>query len=528
MIDLSRPPLPKSFTRAGTALVAVAAFMVIAGIRATTEPGTDRVLAHVLDRVTFGARPRDMERIAHLGIKAYIEQQLNPQRIDDSALEARLDRFETLELSTQEIAERHAIPAQQPKRDQASSQPKRQSREEIQQRRLVMSELTEQKLLRAIFSERQLQEVLVDFWFNHFNVFGGKGIERILLTSYERDVIRPHVFGSFRDLLGATAHSPAMLFYLDNWLSVDPEAAQNLADRRAEMPRGPRQQNLRRTGLNENYARELMELHTLGVDGGYTQQDIVQVARVFTGWTIDQPRRRAEFRFDARLHNNTDKVVLGQQIKARGKEEGEQVLDLLAKHPSTVRFISTKLARRFVSDNPPAALIERVARRFQESNGNLREVVRTILLSPEFTAPEAYRAKVKSPFEFVVSAVRATEAAVESAASLARTLRELGMPLYMSQPPTGYEDDANAWVNTGALVARMNFALALADNQLQGVSLDRDGLERQDNTATVRLRLTDDWLRGDASPATLDTMAKATEIAQLIALAIGSPEFQKR
>ncbi len=269
MIDLSRPPLQKSFTRAGIALVAVAVFMVIApGIRATTEPGTDRILAHVLDRVTFGARSRDMERVAHLGIKAYIEQQLNPQRIDDSALEARLDRFETLELSTQEIAERYAIPAQQAKRDQASSQPKRQSREEIQQRRLVMSELTEQKLLRAIYSERQLQEVLVDFWFNHFNVFGGKGIERILLTSYERDVIRPHVFGSFRDLLGATAHSPAMLFYLDNWLSVDPEAAQNLADRRVRC-RGARvssglaahgalkqvgrkrraaQQNIRRTG----------------------------------------------------------------------------------------------------------------------------------------------------------------------------------------------------------------------------------------------------------------------------------------
>ena len=212
MIDLSRPPLPKSFTRAGALLVAVAVFMVIANIRATTEPGTDRVLAHVLDRVTFGARPRDIERVAHLGIKTYIEQQLNPQRIDNSTLEDRLDRFETLELSTQEIAERYAIPAQQVKRDQASSQPKRQSREEIQQRRLVMSELTEQKLLRAIYSDRQLQEVLVDFWFNHFNVFGGKGIERILLTSYERDVIRPHVFGSFRDLLRATAHSPAMLF----------------------------------------------------------------------------------------------------------------------------------------------------------------------------------------------------------------------------------------------------------------------------------------------------------------------------
>ena len=549
MIVLSRPQLPKSVARLGTALVAIAVLVVIApGTRATTEPSTDRILAHVLDRVTFGVRSQDLEQVAHIGIKAYLEQQLNPQRIDDARLEAKLDRFETLELGTREIAERYAIPAQQVRRDQTSRQLGQQSREEMQRRRLAMTELTEQKLVRAIYSERQLQEVLVDFWFNHFNVFGGKGIERILLTSYERDVIRPHVFGSFRELLGATAHSPAMLFYLDNWLSVDPEAAKSLAERQRDMSRGPRQfgfnrprrpqpggsqdpaqapRNLRRTGLNENYARELMELHTLGVDGGYAQQDIVQVARVFTGWTIDRPRRSAEFRFDARLHDNTDKVVLGHQIKGGGKEEGERVLDILARHPSTARFISTKLVRRFVSDNPPASLVDRASRRFQESNGNLREVVRTILSSPEFLAPDAYRAKVKSPFEFVVSAVRATGAEVESATSLARTLRELGMPLYMSQPPTGYDDDANAWVNTGALVGRMNFALALADNQLPGVRLDRDPNEER-STVAVRDRLADEWLRGDASPATLETMTKATDVTQLIALAIGSPEFQKR
>jgi uncharacterized protein (DUF1800 family) len=420
----------------------------------------------------------------------------------------------------------------------------------MQRQRVVISELTEQKLVRAIYSERQLQEVLVDFWFNHFNVFGGKGVERILLTSYERDVIRPHVFDSFRELLGATAHSPAMLFYLDNWLSVDPERGSERGSRGSDgsepprprqfgfnrsrvQPRTPEngvppQRNLRRTGLNENYARELMELHTLGVDGGYTQQDIEQVARVFTGWTIDRPRRGAEFRFDARLHDNSTKMVLGHQIPARGKEEGEQVLDILAKHPSTARFISTKLARRFVSDNPPTSLIDRATRRFQESNGNLREVVRMILLSPEFVAPDAYRAKVKSPFEFVVSAVRATGAEVESAISLARSLRELGMPLYMSQPPTGYEDDGSAWVNTGALVGRMNFAVALASNQLQGVSLDRETLERGDTASGIRERLTGNWLRGDASPATVETMAKATDVTQLIALAIGSPEFQKR
>jgi uncharacterized protein (DUF1800 family) len=387
----------------------------------------------------------------------------------------------------------------------------------------------------------------VDFWFNHFNVFAGKGADRILLTSYERDVIRPYVFGSFRELLGATAHSPAMLFYLDNWLSVDPEAAKRLAERQRDMsqrlrrvpfnprrgrqPGGPedpaaRPQNLRRTGLNENYARELMELHTLGVDGGYTQQDIVHVARVFTGWTIDRPRRGAEFRFDARLHDNNEKVVLGHKIKGQGEAEGERVLDILAAHPSTARFIATKLARRFIQDDPPASVVDRASRRFQETNGNLREVVRTILMSPEFMAPDAYRAKVKTPFEFVVSAVRATGAEVQQATSLARTLRELGMPLYMSQPPTGYADKAEAWVNTGALVSRMNFAVALAGNQLPGVSLeakDDDGADTSESD-----RFVDEWLRGDASAATLETMAKATTVEQLVALAIGSPEFQRK
>jgi uncharacterized protein (DUF1800 family) len=509
----------------------------------------DKTLAHVLDRLTFGARLQDVEYLKRIGLRTYIEQQLNPDRIKDTALEARLDRFETLDLSTQQIAERYAIPAQQAKKARAdgSTKPDPMTREEMRQQRLVMSELTEQKLIRAIHSERQLQEVLVDFWFNHFNVFAGKGADRILLTSYERDVIRPHVLGSFRELLGATAHSPAMLFYLDNWLSVDPEAAKRLAERQRDMsqrlrrvpfnprrgrqPGGPedpaaRPQNLRRTGLNENYARELMELHTLGVDGGYTQQDIVHVARVFTGWTIDRPRRGAEFRFDARLHDNNEKVVLGHKIKGQGEAEGERVLDILAAHPSTARFVATKLARRFIQDDPPASVVDRASRRFQETNGNLREVVRTILMSPEFMAPDAYRAKVKTPFEFVVSAVRATGAEVQQATSLARTLRELGMPLYMSQPPTGYADKAEAWVNTGALVSRMNFAVALAGNQLPGVSLeakDDDGADTSESD-----RFVDEWLRGDASAATLETMAKATTVEQLVALAIGSPEFQRK
>jgi len=526
-------------------------------------------LAHVLDRVTFGARPGDIARVKQIGVTKYIDLQLHPERIDDRALEARLDEFETLDLSTREIAERYAIPAQQARRALKRQQvaqgggtpPDPRSRvnpqgpepgarpEELRNERQVLVELTEQKLLRAVYSDRQLQEVLVDFWFNHFNVFAGKGADRLLLTSYERDVIRPNVLGTFRDLLGATAQSPAMLFYLDNWLSVDPNAAKNLADGQRGTARRRRQfgfarpnrqgapndptapappGNIRRTGLNENYARELMELHTLGVDGGYTQQDIVQVARVFTGWTIADPRRGAEFRFDARLHDNGEKVVLGRKIKGEGQKEGEQVLDILARHPSTARFLSTKLARRFVSDDPPPSLVDRASRRFQETGGDLREVVRTILSSPEFFATEAYRAKVKSPFEFVTSAVRATGADVRRAGILGRALQQLGMPLYMSQPPTGYADRADAWVNTGALVNRMNFSVALASNTLQGVSVDLGRTSAGGDISAARDRLVHQWLRGDVSRATLETMTKASDVTELAALTIGSPEFQRR
>ena len=513
---------------AAAALVAALVCLTARAPEANAPATDDRTIAHLLDRVTFSARPGDIDRVRRMGIVAYVDEQLHPERIDDGALQARLAGFETLNLSNREIAERYGIPAQQarqaarartngdgtdPRRDQPPP-------EEMRQRRLVLAELTEQKLLRAIYSERQLEEVLVDFWFNHFNVFAGKGADRLLLTSYERDVIRPNVLGSFRDLLGATAHSPAMLFYLDNWLSVDPDAAKGLMNRR-RAPQG----NARRTGLNENYARELMELHTLGVEGGYTQHDIVEVARVFTGWSIEDPRRGARFRFTPRLHDSGTKVVLGRTIRGGGEGEGEAVLDLLAGHPSTARFISTKLARRFVSDDPPAALVDRVARRFQETGGDLREVVRAILTSPEFLSADAYRAKVKTPLEFVASAARATGAEIVRAGVLARSLQELGMPLYLCEPPTGYADRADAWVNTGALVNRMNIALALASRQLPGVRVD---LGRGGDLDAARDRMTRDWLRGDASPATLETMARATDLSQLAALALGSPEFQRR
>jgi uncharacterized protein (DUF1800 family) len=378
--------------------------------------------------------------------------------------------------------------------------------------RQVLAELSAQKILRAALSERQLEAVMTDFWFNHFNVFAAKGPTGQYVTEYERDAIRPHVFGKFRDLLGATAHSPAMLFYLDNWQSADPDA-QN--DRRRPNPMRPRQEPPRaKRGLNENYGRELMELHTLGVDGGYTQDDVVNVARAFTGWTITTPREGGSFRFEPRIHDRGDKVVLGHKIKGGGESDGEKVLDILARHPATATFISTKLARRFVSDSPPAALVQRAAARFRETDGDIREVVRLILTSPEFFSAETYRAKVKNPFEFVVSAVRATGADVREAMPLAQAVRQLGMPLYLSQPPTGYPDKAEAWVNTGALLNRMNFALQLVGGRLRGVL-----------PGTSRVA---DVLADDLSAATAATIAQAKDGAQLAALTLGSPEFQRR
>src|SRR5580704_3413514 len=348
---------------------------------------------------------------------------------------------------------------------------------------VVANELVEGKLLRAIYSNRQLQEVMTDFWFNHFNVYVGKGPEHYLLTSYERDVIRPHALGKFEDLLVATAQSPAMLFYLDNWLSVGPNSdfANGIPKRNNNYnwrrpPRPPRpapvkQAKGKRSGLNENYGRELMELHTLGVNGGYTQKDVTEAARVLTGWTMKQPREGGGFVFEERMHEPGDKRVLGHRIKSGGEKEGRDILHILARHPSTAKFISTKLAMRFVSDDPPSTLIDRMTQTFLKKNGDIGEVLKAMFHSPEFWAPESYRAKVKTPLEFVVSAVRTSGAEVSDALPLARQLQNLGMPLYGMQPPTGYSMKADAWVNSSALLGRMNFALALTAGKLKGVQV---------------------------------------------------------
>ena len=350
---------------------------------------------------------------------------------------------------------------------------------------LVAEELVQAKLLRAIYSDRQLEQVMTDFWFNHFNVFAGKGPERLFLTNYEQDVIRPRALGKFEDLLVATAKSPAMLFYLDNWLSVGPNSmrALGIPDRpmrpygpygrpRRFPPPNPNAKRKANSGLNENYGRELLELHTLSVNGGYSQRDVTEVAKVFTGWTIEKPNDGGSFRYEPRMHEPGPKFVLGHRIKPKGEGEGREVLHMLATSPQTAHLISLKLAQRFVSDDPPPALVDRMAKTFEKKKGDIREVLTTLFHSPEFWADNAYRSKVKTPFEFVASAVRATGADVDDAMPLARQIANMGMPLYGAQPPTGYSMKAETWVSSSALLNRMNFALGVTAGKIRGVKVD--------------------------------------------------------
>src|SRR5580765_5024546 len=354
------------------------------GFAIAALPGDDAAVRHAVDRLSFGARAGDVEHVKAIGIDRYLDEQLHPERLPDAGLDARLAEFTTLQLTSREIAEKFELPQQLARRAAAANgnaSDFKPNPAEQQRANTPILELQEQKVLRAVYSTRQLQEVLVDFWFNHFNVDARKGADRFMLTEYERDAIRPHVLGKFRDLLGATAKSPAMLFYLDNWMSVDPNGL-HVAFPRARIPL--QNQNAPK-GLNENYGRELMELHTLGVDGGYTQQDVTEAARCFTGWTINQPQRGGAFAFHRRVHDDGEKTVLGVKIPAGGgSEDGEKVLDIVAHHPATARFISRKLAMRFVADEPPAALVDRMSETFRKTDGDLRAVMKSMLGSREF------------------------------------------------------------------------------------------------------------------------------------------------
>ena len=420
----------------------------------------EQKVAHFLNRVAFGPAPADLERVKDKGIPAYLEEQLRPESIPDPIVEDKLKHLKTIRLSSQELLELY------PNQQQAAAKGMEVTPDQTP--RYVILELQQSKLLRAVYSRRQLQEIMVDFWANHFNVFAAKGVDRWLVTSYDRDTIRPHALGRFRDLLRATAESPAMLFYLDNWLSASPDGTPNPKINAATA----------RRGINENYARELMELHTLGVDGGYTQKDVGEVACAFTGWTIRRPRGKPEFFFDARAHDRKEKTVLGTAIAAGGgMEDGVKVIDLLARHPSTARFVVKKLLRRFVSDEPADGLVERVAGVFRESDGDIKEVLRAIVRAPEFFSPETAGAKFKKPLEFVASALRAAGGETDAAPALLRYLVRMGEPLFLSQPPTGFPDVASTWASPDMLLTRINFAADLAANRIPGTRVKpADGL----------------------------------------------------
>jgi len=542
----------------------------------------DQQILHALNRLTFGPRPGDVETVRKMGLKKWIDQQLHPERVaENPEVAARLRPLESLQMSAAEIATNYPPPQVLRAMTQGllplSADPEARQRAELQMQRLrarreakedgdvktkaqgkggdrlqqamrqqVMSvadpverrkliadkapqqvlpyDLNEAKLYRAIYSNRQLEEQMADFWFNHFNVYIDKGADRILTSTYERDAIRPHVFGKFRDLLEATAQSPAMLFYLDNWQSVSPELGQRDINQRAKLRAKAKQAR----GLNENYARELMELHTLGVDGGYTQQDIIEVARCFTGWTISQPNRGGEFIYNDRVHDKGEENVLGVRIPAGGgRADAEKVLDILARHPSTARFISTKLARKFVADDPPPALIDRMAKTFHDTDGDIRAVMSTMFDSKEFFSEGAFQAKVKTPLELVVSAIRASDAEVDFAIPLSMQIAQLGEPLYRKIEPTGYSGANSEWVNSAALLARMNFALALADNRVPGSKVDATKFA-DDPAAVARL-----ILFHEASQQTLDSIKKALAQreptpALVAGLMLGSPDFQRR
>lgn len=420
----------------------------------------EQKIAHFLNRTSFGPTQEEIEKVAQAGIPVYLEEQLHPETIPDPVVEEKLLALKTVRLSSKDLFELYPPPNQATARGLTVSF-------RMQGPRYVILELQQARLLRAVYSRRQLYEVMVDFWTNHFNVFAAKGADRWLVTSYDRDTIRPHALGRFRDLLLATAQSPAMLFYLDNWLSVSPDAAVKLMKTDGQPPA--------RRGINENYARELLELHTLGVDGGYTQKDIEEVARCFTGWTIRRPRGEAEFRFEPRLHDRGEKAVLGAKIPAGGGiEDGMKVIDILARHPSTASFIATKLVRRFVADDPPAALVKRAAEVFRQSDGDIKTAVRAIVAAPDFYSPQAVAAKVKKPLEFVASALRAAAAETDASPPLLRYLARMGEPPFLSQPPTGYPDVASSWISPDTLLTRMNFAAELASNRIPGTRVNRD------------------------------------------------------
>lgn len=523
---------------------------------------------HVLNRLAYGATPGLVDRIAAEGVLHWIDRQLAVSATDDPGLRGVLARFDLLRTSQNELARSYFEVQRErraDRRDGASDSAMNTMSPEERERRMppearalrgLIGQAPQLVMVRAVSSEHQLAEVMAEFWTNHFNIFIGKNVARVYLPSYIEETIRPRIFGRFEDLLVGTAKSPAMMVYLDNAQSIMPGARPPGQDRLAGRRRAvlgvrgrpgmnPRLDSARMvleerrpTGLNENYARELMELHSLGVDGGYTQKDVTEVARILTGWSVARPAQGSGFVFNGWAHDRTAKRVMGVEFPAgNGQDEGVRLLGILAQHPSTAHFISAKLCARFVSDTPPDGCVDNAVGAWKRSGGEVREVLRAIFRTPDFWAPVNRSAKVKSPLEFVVSAVRVVGGTPDATPRLAGAVGRLGQPLYQHVAPNGYPELEKDWVNSGALLNRMNFAMQLAANRLPGVTVDLDRVlpATADHKALVEAvdRLV---LGGKMTPRTRDVITE--QIAEItdpalarafaLGLAIGGPEFQKQ
>jgi len=493
--------------RAG-ALLAAAYFGVVltAALAGGAELASDREIMHVLNRLAFGPALEQFQYAKSVGVERYIAEQLNPDSIPEPIeLRSRLAPLETLKLDPVQLRQLYGpLPSLRGFKPNADAEKAQRERA-----RLVLHDAGEARILRALLSRRQLQEVLVDFWFNHFNVFSGKGLDDVWIGNYEQRAIRPFALGRFRDLLFATTKHPAMLVYLDNTLSTAPGSP------------GARG---RQKGLNENFAREVMELHTLGADGGYTQEDVITLARILTGWRVNPPDARAypEYGavFEGARHDYSSKVFLGHEMKSRGKAEGEEALDILARSPKTARHIAFELAQYFVADDPPAALVDQLAARFADTDGDIREVLKTLFTSSEFW--ENFDRKYKTPYQFVVSAVRAAGVPVGNVRPLLAAMDQLGMPLYGCLTPDGYSNTEEAWLSPDATTRRIGFATALAQGELPLYGANGTGSAHRVDAARLQALLA-------------PTLTEATRQAVIeappglhAALLLGSPDFMRR
>ena len=537
------------------ALLAVTAVTVAGGTRDTQAPrlaaprppltARDSAL-HVLNRLAYGPRPGEVERVARLVVTTWIERQLRPDRVADPELTRREREFTILSESPASLARMLGEARRQRRataggRADSMAPPAGVDSQTVMRIRRTAGQLQQLAVVRAVVSERQLREVMVDFWTNHFNVQFAKGLDRVYTPSYVERVIRPHALGRFADLLLATAQSPAMLFYLDNWQSVAAGAVPPGADRLSRLRDSARRAQIMARlprGLNENYARELMELHTLGVDGGYTQHDVIEVARILTGWSVERPQQGGGFRFNEWAHDDGEKTVRGVRFPGgQGMDEGLRLLRLLAADPATMHHVSRKLCARFVSDEPPDGCVDDAVAAWKRSDGDITDVLRAIFTSPDFWSPQAMGAKVKTPLEFIVSAVRAVGGTPDATPRLAQVIARLGEPLYGQPSPAGYPESQEDWVNSGALLLRMNMAIALAADRLPGVAVALDSLVAPTGDPDALIRAVDGrLLSGVLTSHTREVLRR--EVAEVedpvnartlaVGLALGGPEFQRQ